>query len=266
MTQLPLAPQPPGRAQALRIIDDYGPIGRGASAAHSVRAENGQEYLAKGPTLAPAHPYAAANEFIAATLADHLGLPVLDYRILQAGRDFYFGSSLMPQGTFYPAITEDLFNRCVNKDRVYGLVIFDAWICNVDRHEENLLVRNTGRSSGPRNLTLLLNDHSHCLILPGETPADLGHKQAWDFSQPLVRLPFIRSAITETRRLRQALDEVEAVADVTIAGVVASLPTQLLPGQERPHVEQFLRDRRAKLRAIVRAGRAFFSNLDGGQL
>ena len=36
-----------------RVMDDYGPIGVGASLAHHVLAENGTEYIIKGPEFTP---------------------------------------------------------------------------------------------------------------------------------------------------------------------------------------------------------------------
>jgi hypothetical protein len=263
--QMPLGDFPPGPAQALRIVDDYGAIGLGTAQAHSVLAENLQEYLVKGPTLTPGHAYGAANEYIAAHLADQLGLPLLDYRILQAGNTFFFGSSLMPSGTFYPAITNDLFSRCANRDRVYALVVFDVWLCNIDRHDENLIVRTQVRG-GRTRFTMVPNDHDRCLVLPGETPADLANKLTWDFAYPFVRLPFIREAIADARRLREAIDSVEGVTDTAIHGVVASLPEPLLPLADRPSVEAFLMNRRSRLRAVFRAGRRFFGSLGEGEL
>ena len=101
----------------VKVVEDYGPIGRGASKAHYVLAENGSNYIVKGPTLTPEHPYVAANEIITASLAEQLGLPVLDSRIALLGDTFVFASAYMSEGTFYPDTTESLFNMCSNRDR-----------------------------------------------------------------------------------------------------------------------------------------------------
>src|SRR5713226_7424324 len=160
----------------VRVEDDLGPVGKGASGARYVSAENGTEYLIKGPSLKlkstghPEHPHVAANELIAAGLARLLGLPTLDSRIVEMRGQLFFASVWMPAGTFYDPITAELFNGCANRDRTYGLVVFDAWLCNTDRHGGNLLVRRAGiPDNGGERLSLLLNDHSHCLVLPGKT-------------------------------------------------------------------------------------------------
>jgi hypothetical protein len=133
---LPLDAEPP---RPLRVRDGYGPIGQGASNARAVLAENGSEYIIKGPSLAPGNAYVAVNEHVAACLAEQLGLPVLDHRILDMNGDLFFAGAWMAQGTFLPHTSEDLFNKCDNKEQVYGLVTLDAWVCNTDRHAGNLL-------------------------------------------------------------------------------------------------------------------------------
>jgi hypothetical protein len=104
-------PPPP-----LRVMDDYGPVGAGASQAHTVLAENGQEYIVKGPSLVPSHPHVAANEYVAARLGQAIGLPILDFTTVALAGDLFFASALMPPGTFHNQTTEDLFDRCENRD------------------------------------------------------------------------------------------------------------------------------------------------------
>ena len=253
----------------LPVVDDYGPIGKGASAAHSVLAENGSEYLIKGPSLTPGDPslrYAAANELVAALLARHLGLPVLDFCILEMRGELFFGSSWMQTGTFYPAIDESLYDKCENKDRVYELVAFDVWVCNIDRHQENLLVRHA-RSTGAsgEHFLLLLNDHGHCVIPPPNTPATLSGLVRSP-ADGYVRLDFVRRAIEEPTKLTAAIDRVEGLGPNIIEAVVRSVPEPLLPAAERQPVERFLLDRRAQLRTVFEGGRTYFVNLGRGTL
>jgi hypothetical protein len=245
----------------LNVIDDYGPIGRGASQAHSVLAENTSEYIIKGPTFTPNHRHVAANELISARLADLLGLPVLDYRIISLNGDYFFGSSLMPPGTFYPAITPDLFSRCENNDRAYGVVVFDWWIYNVDRHSENLIVRSAGRApTGPR-LLMFLNDHSHAMIHPNEDATVLATRLA---AYPPVSLEFVRDSITDPAALSAVIDLVEGLRTDTITEVIATVPPPFLDDPEKQLVIDFLLGRRAQLRQMFNSGRGYFPQLGGG--
>jgi len=159
------------RPQALRVTEDYGSVGQTATAPHYVRAENGEEYLMKGTSFSPGHPYCAANELVVTRLAETLGLPVLNHAILEMRGELFFGSRWMERPTFYPQIDAQLFQKCGNKDRVYDLAAFDVWVCNRDRHHENLLVRRKSRPDGTEENWLLLNDHSHCPLAGGEHPS-----------------------------------------------------------------------------------------------
>ncbi|MBI3970636.1 MAG: hypothetical protein HY332_05055 [Chloroflexi bacterium] len=246
---------------ALTIYEDHGEIGVGICKAHHVWAENGQEYIAKGPAFSADHWYAATNEYIAYRLADYLGFPILGGRLLQAASDFFFGSDWMPKGTMYDRMDEGLFDRCANKSRVYEIVAFDVWLCNVDRHSRNLIARQSGHI-----VTMLMNDHSHCLVAPGEKPEQLaGRIDQWLPSQ-IVELPYVRAAITQAHQLSAAIGHIESVSDGLVTAVVASLPVELLPENERSDVVHFIVSRKARLREMFEADRSFFRNLQGGAL
>jgi len=261
-TQLEVVPPP-----VLRVEDDYGPVGAGVSNAHCVMAENGQEYIAKGPCFAPYHPHVAANEYVAARLANAIGLPILDFRILEMGGNLLFAAGWMDKGTFCPQTTRELFAKCQNRDRVYDLVVFDCWINNTDRHQENLLVREI-RSRGapePRHM-LLCNDHSHCLVRPNEQTTDLaGRLEAAPVSHP--GLAFVAEAVTKSARLAEALDRAARVPDDTIKAAFREMPASFLPSaQDGQLMCQYLVERRDRLADIFRTHRATFNRLDGGTL
>lgn len=199
----------PLRPKRLSVHTDFGYVGEGASGARYVLAENGSEYLIKGPTLSPDNPFVAANELVAAYLGQALGLPMLDFGIVEMGSNEFFASSWMPPGSFYPAIRADLLARCENRDRVYDLVVFDAWLCNRDRHAGNLIVRVNRRRGEPDRLFMLLNDHSHCLLPPLRRPFQLPllvNSRAADYAK---HLDFVCAAVTDLGRLADALDAVE---------------------------------------------------------
>jgi hypothetical protein len=247
----------------LKVWTDYGELGEGASKAHSVLAENGEEYIAKGPVFNPALPYVAANELIVARLAEWLGLPLLDFRVLEMKGDLFFGSAWMAKPTFYPAITKTLFDQCENRARNYDIVAFDWWVYNTDRHEHNLMVRKGGRTpSGPRHL-LMLNDHSHALIQAGESPATNTKNVR---IAPAVRLDFLRDSIRSTTKFGYAIDLIENIPDGTIRSVVGSVPEPFLAADERSAVVEFLCNRRDDLRPMFNRERILLPKLQGGQI
>jgi hypothetical protein len=250
----------------LSVVDDFGPVGKGASSARYVQAENGNEYFIKGSSLTPGHPYVAANELIAVKLAGLLGLPVLDHQILEMQGQLFFGSTYMLSPSFYPQIDETLFKKCENRERVYDLVVFDSWICNVDRHHENLIVRQTRKPKDAelRHL-LLLNDHSHCLIQPGGTPATLKSLLAAPPGN-FVRLGFVGAAIRDPQKLGNSIEKARNIHSDDLKNMIQLIPQEFLSMGERPTVEEFLLERKSGLKAIFQNGRDFFPNLGEGEL
>lgn len=250
----------PAVAPYLSVWTDYGEIETGASRAHYVLAENGSEYIAKGPSFVPSHPTVAANEWVAAELATALALPLLDYRIVTMGGELFFASTWMRRESFATGIDRYLFNRCDNQHIVYELVVFDAWLINTDRHSGNLIVRLPKRTGDPH--LAILNDHSHLLVSPSEPKTPEGLLSRLDGSpEPYVSLPFVREAITSRQRLSRAIDRVEKLPDVVIRDAVRSAPDKLLGAPYRAAYERFLLDRRTKLRAAFANKPGVFPNL-----
>jgi hypothetical protein len=208
-------------------------------------------------------PHVAANELICALLAGRLGLPTLDFRLVERDADVYFGSAwLDKRHAFYPALTADLFARAANRDRVYDVVVFDYWVRNVDRHQHNLLLRRTTHDlSGPELLTL--NDHSHAVIPHGVEPENLAN---FVRDAPPVPLDFIRDAIVSRTDLSAAIGLVEGIDDGTIASVVNAVPDALLSASAKPHVDAYLRTRRENVRDIFSASVAVFTKFQGTRL
>lgn len=246
--------QPP-----LRVITDYGEIGKGASKAHTVRCENGAEYLTKGPTYVPDHPMVAANELICVRLARQMGLPVLDFDVAELNGELFFASRRMVAGTFHPQIDPALLARCVNRDRVYDVVVFDAWVCNRDRHHENLVVRQPKPTPGGE--LLLLNDHSHCPVYPPALVADLPSLVPSPISAYSAHLAFVRDAITDLALLDVALTSAESISDAMINAIVAAVPERLLPVPDRVYYTTLLNGRRPLLRTLFASESHIFPNL-----
>jgi hypothetical protein len=242
------------------VVDDYGEVGKGASRAHTVLAENGEDYIIKGPSFVPEHPTVAANEWIAAQLADALGLPVLDYRIVTMGGSLFFASTWMQKPTFMPAIDAETFQKCENRQRAYGVVVFDCWLVNRDRHSENLIVRTSRQG----NRLMILNDHSHLLVSPSE-PTKMSELQGSVKAPPapFVWLPFLRDAITDPSEIRQVLDQIDALSEDFIRSVVSGTPEQLLSTADQAIYADFLVERRACLREVMQTGSAVFPKLEG---
>jgi hypothetical protein len=250
-----------GDTTPLAVIDEYATL-PGASGARYVRAEDDNEYVMKGPTLSPSNPTVGGNEWVAARLAEAVGLPTLDHRILLKGEDLFFGSAFMGSGTFTPEITAPLFAKCDNRDQIYGIVAFDVWMINSDRHNQNLVVRHRRRSEVQNEL--LPNDHSHLLV--SESEPRLGSELMACLNDPpgrFVCLQFVRESIVNRKLLSTAIDRIENLSERTIRAAVASTPSQLLATTDRAIYADFLVQRRTLLRGLMQNAGRLFPNLEG---
>jgi len=133
--------------------------------------------------------------------------------------------------------------------------------CNHDRHDENLMVRH----EGGRQHLLLLNDHSHCLVTEGRSCVQLVkslHSSPHDY----IFLPFIRDAITDASKLRQAVDAVSSLADNVVQWAVQTIPDVWLPAAEAHIMEEFLLNRKAGIRGVFQRSLRDFRNLGEGSI
>jgi hypothetical protein len=249
--------------ELLGVDTDYGPVGRGASNARFVLATDENEYIIKGPSLAPDNPLVGANELIAARLASKLGLPVLGHAVISWQGELFFASNWMNKSQFSPALDQELFLKCENRDCIYGAVVFDAWLINKDRHNENLVARRISRTGPPRH-NLLLNDHSHLLVSPSQPDAVSDLMAQLDRpASNFVALDFVRASITDPARVQEALSAVEGLSDQEIEAVVTSTPEGLLSVTDQGVYAEFLVQRRSRLRAVMQKERSAFPNLKG---
>lgn len=227
---------------------DLGPVANAHSGARHVIAENGHEYIVKGPTLAPDRPYIAANELICARLARAMNLPVLDFCLVEWSGDLMFGAAWMPKDTFIPFGTPSVLDSCQNRDRLYDLALFDAWVCNRDRHGANLPIRVHVDALGTERRQFLLTDHEHCLVAPDMTMDDLRR----GVSAPLnsfIFLNYIKAFISDPYRLDESLGHLLSIPFDLLTQIVHSTPDRLMTKPDRLELARFLFERRAFIKS-----------------
>lgn len=196
------------------------------------------------------HPYIVANELLCNRLARAILLPVPPGFLLErdgepcyASLDFNLSGEQLP-----PANVPRLVNE---KPRVAaGIVAFDIWIVNGDRHRRNIAY-DTVQSK------VHVYDHSHAFfqypdgrqrLRQNEDRLGLnGHCVAAE----LNTLAYVEEWINRIRAIPQYYVE-EAVKDATDAG---------LPEGEVDFCVEFLLDRRDRLAGLVDSNRSDFPNV-----
>lgn len=246
----------------VRQLDDHGAVGKGYCQARFCLADDGKEYILKGPAFSPNHPYVAANELVAASIGKVLQYPVLDYVIVYRDSEPFFGSTRL-RGRFYDMVDSAIWQASCTQDCAYQMVVFDSLIVNGDRHHGNLLAKVSYQNTD--SFEILFNDHSHCLIGPGENATDLSQKADCPVSI-CVTLDFVREHISESEQLRSCLDRAATLRPEVLTEIVGSVPQQWLTREEGSLVVEFLLDRQSRLRRLFEEARNHFPRLDGGSL
>ena len=203
------------------------------------------------------NPYEVANELLCLRLGLAMGLPIPLGIILECEREVYYASlHVAVAGEKLPPATEDdLDSIASNESLACGIVMFDSWIINEDRHVGNISyideTRTTylidhGRAFLDRNGRAYLQAQENQLGIGEHCLADR-LRSLWafeDWHKTLMGIPAVY--------IRQS---------VLLAAAVG------LPENDVEFCVQFLLDRRERLPTIFREHRkAAFPNLDEGLL
>jgi hypothetical protein len=217
-------------------------------------------YYCKGPHLMSGHPYMGANEWITGSLARLLGLPSRKVEIISWHGELYAGIEILANDRRLTGpLTAEKWARVKNADDVvYPLVALDFWTINQDRHDFNCLIGVVSDGVG----WFLANDHDMAILPAGLTPAELKARVALPVDETMVRSDVIRNSVRDPIALRGALDAVERVSDLEIAGVISHLPAEWIDEDGRRDVIAFLCDRRDVLGGLVAANLDLFANLE----
>lgn len=221
-----------------------GPVGAGAMessfmamAAVAKRANDGM-------------PYAVASELVCANLARVLRLPVPPSLIVEhdgapyhVSLDFNLAGQALP-----PADGGALV--AAHPHLAAGIVCFDAWIINPDRHNGNLAFdKSTGRVS--------LFDHSHA-FLHGQDP------KAWLMQQePTLGIGghCLASKLNDGRPTKEWVNRIKQVPEYFVRDLLRDAVEVGLTPDVADWAGEFLLARRDKLPALLAASAAAFPNV-----
>lgn len=254
-----------GSRTPLVATQDLGLVGtpEDASAPHVVSVAAGVEYVVKGSEWVHGQPYLCANEWIAGLLAIQCGLPTLPMVVVQYESSLVVGWPRVSASKWsnlhrYP----DLLDDSANAEFVYQMVVFDALIRTMDRHDKNVIgVRVSERVPRYR---LIMYDQSHAVVHPALAPSALPASQAdwgpsgpdvpetWDAPDLWIRSLAVRQRITDYALLADAVQHIRArcSADV-IKAVVRTTPSPWLSTTDAQPITAFLADRSDRLGEVV---------------
>jgi hypothetical protein len=195
-------------------------------------------------------PFAVANELICGYLARVLLLPVPPgFVVEREGEPYYVSLNFNLAGQSLPPANP----RRLVEDHprlACGIILFDCWILNHDRHPENLAYDTISRR-------VQLFDHSHAIL-----PAGMGGE--WlDHNRDRLGIGghCLKSEITSLDGMRYWYDRINAVPEYYIEEVVRAAAEVGLPTELVGSCTDFLLERRRNLLTLVAAHRGEFQQL-----
>lgn len=183
--------------------------------------------------------YELANEYICARLAAIIGIPCPpgDFAARYDATDKYWVTPLVMSESPPPADVEEICSA--EPKAAAGTLVFDSWILNNDRHEDNIIYSPT--------VGLWLIDHAAALCPKGENPREILDQY---LQQNLSRHLFDQCANRE--EVSHWCSRVRGVQRQAIrAAIWPTVRYELISRQHANALEQFLSERAQIIRRLV---------------
>jgi hypothetical protein len=157
-------------------------------------------------------PYAVPNEFICGRLGLLIGLPVPPGAVVSTedGKLAYVSLRFGPKGESPPPLNAQEFVED-NPSVAAGVIAFDCWIRNPDRHQHNLAYVR-----GEPRIPVTVFDHSHALLGIG-TEATI-HQLRDEVDEPLVS-GILRQHVRSSREFGYWANRIRAVSSELIRDI-----------------------------------------------
>lgn len=221
----------------------------GATGAKVIGCDDGHFYVCKSLRFLPEpQPHLLANEQISKNLADLLSLPVQPARIVNLRGERLFGS-LLEAGLRDMKTVRLKRDRLANWPDMPAILVFDIFICNLDRHQGNSLALISGRTGARYQLRIM--DHSHALM--GSSLADSAVLQDEFGLAKYLNFYRLNTLIEEEVEFEPALASLERLTKEEISWAVGNLPEEWLPNYREncPIITRALLRRKERVRELL---------------
>jgi hypothetical protein len=219
-----------------------------------------QQWYFSGPLV--------ANEVVASSLSQRLGLPVaeLEHASVQ-GLDGVWREGIVALASTAPETIpwseahdriHDRAEEHVNQiDLLSQLVVFDAWIANIDRASGQNLVLY--RQHPDERYDWYLAGHGHSLYgSPRKWARGAWHMPIWE---QLWRFYNVPKGLLRLQSSMEALEpmilKIEGLKESEIEGVLRQVPRGALRPRERQFIKRLLLRRQKRLRKIIESWLAY---------
>src|SRR4051812_1009925 len=205
-------------------------------------------------------PYAVPNEFICGRLGLLIGLPVPPGAVFTAeeGKLVYVSLRFGPKGEAPPPLSPKEFVED-HPSIAAGIVAFDYWIGNADRHEHNLAYVR-----GDPKIPVAVFDHSHALLgIQAGAAVQLLRRTVDD---PLVS-GILRQYITSSREFEAWAKRISTVSSELIRDICRTvIHADGITAEECSVTAEFLIHRKKRVLEKIRASKARMPNVQHWEL
>lgn len=249
----------------LKTVNAVTDLGKkpGAAGGHRFLCDDENDYVVK---FVDTGNKIAINEIVAGSLALNLELPtpnkilvnipqeVIDESPELSGRGIssitHIGSKGLPDiyGDFKKIKESQIQDMTLtNTDALYGVTVFDNWVCNKDRNN----LGNNMVGLLPRNkIRYAAIDYSHCFLDQNWTAEILNTHV--DLRDLMSNFPFIQNKISNTECFEPWIEKIETFEESKINSILGSIPTSWnFVQNEQAAMLNFLKSRRNIIRDII---------------
>lgn len=226
------------------------PVGEGVSGSQFINVTG----VAK--TRSVAEPHLVANEYICARLAAAVGLPVPPgFLVKKDGEPWFVSMDFNLAGEELPQILPDIL-LARKPTLCAGIVLFDSWVLNPDRHAKNLAHDTTTDA-------VVIFDHSRALM-----PTDLPQREYAEamVDKPAIGAHCLATILRDASTFKYWHERIMAVAEHQISDALNDAADIGLEPDNVDFFRRYLMDRRQRLPNIVANNKAVFPNLTLGTL
>jgi HipA-like kinase len=199
------------------------------------------------------NPFAVANELLCGNLARAVFLPVPpSFLVTKSGVPHHVSLDFNLAGQSLPPVDPPAVAKA-HPELSVGVILFDAWIVNPDRHASNLAYDlPSGRLS--------MFDHSHAFY------HGVAGRQWLEQQTSMLGIGghCLAPAITDLEGARKWSDRIQKVPEFYIADTVAMAVDAGIPTGDKTFCEDFLATRRGRLLDLLHQHRALFPNVQPG--
>lgn len=222
----------------------------GKSNAHLITFNDGRDYVVK--YLQPGFEKSLANEWVSYCLGRYLDLPIPFAQLVEIPREF---SSQVPgiehltytQNQFASLYVRDCIDghqvsadpHIINHKSLAGIILFDYWLCNLDRTRKNILLQE----KMPNFYHLRIIDHAEIFGSFNWVQSDL-EKLPVDIMRSATHQLMARF-ITDEKDFTDQLELIQSIPTLLIEEIVALIPDDWMvsPEEKKVMVKKLLRRR-----------------------